>query len=117
MKKICTTKEQSQKLIELGLDVNTADMWLQHIGYSVIDGIESPLYLPTIVRDEPTDKDIPAWSLTVLLDILAEQDFIIKTIGNEFNIDIPIRHCKIWFSSLLDAAFEMVVWMKKNGKI
>ena len=24
MKKICTTKEQSQKLIELGLDVNTA---------------------------------------------------------------------------------------------
>lgn len=47
MKKICTTKEQSQKLIELGLDVNTADMWYQHIGYSIIDGIESPLMLFT----------------------------------------------------------------------
>ena len=26
MNKICTTIEQSQKLIELGVDVNTADM-------------------------------------------------------------------------------------------
>ena len=70
MNKICTSIEQSKKLIELGLDVNTADIWYQHIGYSVIDGIESPLYLPTIVRDEPTDKDIPAWSLAALLGVL-----------------------------------------------
>ena len=27
MNKICTSKEQSQKLIDLGIDINTADMY------------------------------------------------------------------------------------------
>ena len=31
MKKICTTIEQSKKLIELGIDVRTADMHWQYI--------------------------------------------------------------------------------------
>jgi hypothetical protein len=61
------------------------------------------------------------WSLAALLNILAKQDFIIKSLkrNNEYqyNIDIPSRHCKIWFSSLLDAAFEMICWLKENKKI
>ena len=125
MNKICTSLEQSKKLIELGIDVNTADMVYQSVEDEYGDG-----EWEAIPRNNSLnigyDDDIPCWSLSALLGILAEQHFIIKAntnwkdmikVGNEFNIDIPIRHCKIWFPSLLDAAFEMVWWLKENGKI
>ena len=119
MNKICcTSPEQSKKLIELGIDVNTADMWYQHIGWKhLADNSEVPVYFPMITRDRESDEDIPAWSLNGLMDILAKQDFRIKCVNNQFNIDIPSRHCKIWFPSLLEAAFEMVVYLLKENKI
>ena len=113
MNKICTSLEQSQKLIELGIDIKTADM-------DYIPFANNPQEYDCIINvwNNEHEKDwIPAWSLSALLGILTEQDFIIKTVGNEFNIDIPIRHCKIWFSSLLDAAFEMVCWLLENKNI
>ena len=111
MDKICTSIEQSKKLIELGVDVKTADMywWTTSLKY-YIEAMDDGDF-------NETEGDVRAWSLSALLSILAKQDFTIKSIGNEFNIDIPIRHCKIWFSSLLDAAFEMVCWLKENNKI
>ena len=109
-----TDVEQSKKLAEI-LPLESADMFL------AIDGtlpIMSKYIIDGLV---PADKTaIPCWSLAALLNILAKQDFIIKSDerndGFHYNIDIPSRHCKIWFSSLLDAAFEMVCWLKKNGK-
>lgn len=129
MNKICTTIEESKKLIELGIDVNTADMVYGYIApYDFSDrmydgGYDKIPYIKDFFKFNPNfseneyDGGLPAWSLSALLSILTEQDFIIKTIENEFNIDIPIRHCKVWFSSLLDAAFEMVVWLLKNKKL
>lgn len=70
MNKICTTIEQSQKLVELGIDVNTADTWYQYIGDSFKDGITKPVYFLMVMRDDPSEKDIPAWSLSALLNIL-----------------------------------------------
>lgn len=124
MNNICTSFEQSKKLIELGIDVNTADMcWTNHLFNAFLSSwrIESTSpqeYKNLLDRFAVRGYLIePAWSLTALLDMLTEQDFVIKTVGNEFNIDIPIRRCKIWFSSLLDAAFEMVCWLKENNEI
>ena len=118
MNKICTSIDQSKKLIELGIDVNTADMF-----WDTAEPLER--IVPTVgsISDyyDMEDWAIPAWSLSALTDILSKQDFIIKSLerNNEYqyNIDIPIRHCKIWFSSLLDAAFEMVCWLKENNKL
>ena len=108
--KICTDIEQSKRLIELGIDVNTAD-----IIYNIFDK-------SCIRHDTPIDNyHRPAWSLSALLDILSKQKFIIKCLERhneyQYNINIPSRHCNIWFSSLLDAVFEMVVWLKENNKI
>jgi len=103
--------EQSRKLAEI-LPIESADMFLAMNG--TIPVMSKYIDDGLVTADETA---IPCWSLAALLGILTKQDFIIKTIGNEFNIDIPIRHCKIWFSSLLDAAFEMIVWLKENGKI
>lgn len=57
--KICTSIEQSQKLVELGIDANTADMI-----YNVFD--------ESYVRHGiPIDKyHTPAWSLAALLEVL-----------------------------------------------
>lgn len=37
MNKICTNLEQSKKLIELGIDVNTADMCYRIVAYNPND--------------------------------------------------------------------------------
>jgi len=110
MNKICTSIEQSKKLIELGVDINTADMY-----WSLTNQNHPPVIGKYCA--EYGGMRLPAWSLSALFDILTEQDFTIKAIGNKFNIDIPIRHCKIWFSSLLDAAFEMICWLKRERNI
>ena len=121
--KAYTDLEQSKKLAEI-LPLESADMCWKRI-YDE-NHMMSDYRIELIPYRFYSGFGFPAWSLAALLGILAEQHFIIKAntnwkdmikVGNEFNIDIPIRHCKIWFPSLLDAAFEMVCWLKENGKI
>ena len=74
MNNICTSIEQSKKLLELGIDVNTADMvycielykegWKYSNEAYPIDG--------TLEGD-----DIPAWSLSALFNVLP------KIVNNE----------------------------------
>ena len=132
MNKICTSIEQSKKLIELGIDVNTADMvycielykegWKYSNEAYPIDG--------TLEGD-----DIPAWSLSALLEL-------IPPYLGEFSEGIDFGFGKAmngkWYSAhylqylqddnmksvktvtgdtAVDAAFEMVCWLKENGKI
>lgn len=63
--KICTTLEQSKKLIKLGIDVNTAD-------FAYLNGNESGLFILTdkYKQSDYLQCDTPAWSLTALLDLL-----------------------------------------------
>ena len=62
---ICTTKEQSQRLLELGLKPETADMYI----------FDDEVYI-----GKPNIDDIPAWSLHRLIEILdstlVEFDFL-----------------------------------------
>lgn len=61
---ICTTKEQSKRLLELGLKPETADMYI----------FDDEVYI-----GKPNVDDIPAWSLHRLIEIL-DSPFI------EFNV-------------------------------
>lgn len=80
MAQIATTIEQSKKLIELGIDVNTADMY-----YSIIDDTDelsednSLLYVNREVDwDEVSvyDRACPAWSLSALMELLSYGDIL-----------------------------------------
>ena len=118
--KLYTDIEQSKKLAEI-LPLESADMFY-HYNVGVKSYYEdTPRVIQVNNHFAFFHRDIPCWSLAALLGILAEQDFIIKSLerNNEYqyNIDIPSRHCKIWFSSLLDAAFEMVCYLKENNKL
>ena len=115
MNNICTSVEQSQKLIELGIDVNTADMYyftiIRNYPYSqgkiktiakIMDGSFSSNY------------DIPAWSLAALFELMPGVNFYKS--GNKIKIENAYRTIRNDIS-LIDAAFEMICWLKENNKI
>lgn len=71
---ICTTIEQSKRLLELGLDNDTADMFhpAQHIGKDIVRYSDSPMR----VQEEHFEifvDDLPAWSLHRLIAMLPDR--------------------------------------------
>lgn len=71
---ICTTREQSERLLSLGLKKTTADMKYpctrEYYGGVLTEGTSS---LPIIIDtedDDITEYDIPAWSLHRLLEMM-----------------------------------------------
>ena len=124
MNKICTSIEQSKKLIELGIDVNTADMH-----YVLID-CDKEIYYIGIGNYMGILPHYPAWSLTALLDMLdyevvdAEGESCYLKIDKD-DIEYQIRYEDRWNSGIetkwydnsLDAAFEMVCRLKENNLI
>ena len=71
---ICTTREQSERLLALGLKKETADMKYpctrEYYGGVLTEGTSS---LPIIIDtedDDVTEYDIPAWSLGRLIEMM-----------------------------------------------
>jgi hypothetical protein len=96
--KVCTSRQQSQKLLEIGLKRETADMVYQP--HYTKCGTLKNYYEPTILKgnmrkfvinNDVDFKDyIPAWSLNRLLDIY-----------------IPISDPSMW--SLKDVNFDKLI--------
>ena len=81
---ICTTKEQSQRLLELGLKPETADMYYLWLG-------GNDYRLKVVVDNNPLKYNmyktyIPAWSLHRLLEILNPTivEFAISTLEDAY---------------------------------
>ena len=145
MNKICTSIEQSRKLIELGIDMNTADMvycvelykegWKYSNEAYPIDG--------TLEGD-----DIPAWSLSALLKFIKSEIYGETIYGDTITYKVDFRKYKltddvdlyqIAYGSIkfdvdgqysfkdmintgekedpIDAAFQMVCWLKTEKYI
>lgn len=157
---IATTREQSQKLIELGLKPETADM-VYHYRKSRMAALEWELlpYRPTLrgefwtperisklkslfhknpdgtpmtgeqVFDNLWGKDVPAWSLSRLLELLPES--IEQENRPNANLDIS-SDGQYWFISyeelgydlkhqemkqdLFDAVISTIEWLVSEGK-
>lgn len=100
--KICTSPEQSKKLMELGIDVNTADMFYRDNGVDVKLMWE---HLPDV------QVTTPAWSLVALFDLFPNGSILRKSDKGKYFMFGNM------FDNPIDAAFEMVVWLKENNKI
>ena len=109
MAKICTSIEQSKKLIELGVDVNTADMYYDVNSY----GIQSK---PEVAIGKVWSKDIPAWSLTALIGLMPKFS-LEKDISNNAGYLLCYNYNTTYYDEPVDAAFEMICWLKKYKKI
>lgn len=123
MKQICTTVEQSKKLIELGLDIETSDMYwdFQETGYILI---------ADELRYYHNDSEIPAWSLAALFELLPKEiefysdecEFIpllsrYYDDKSKFICNYDNGACEHWYieDSPVDAVYNMLVWTIENG--
>jgi hypothetical protein len=75
---ICTTREQSERLLALGLKKETADMWYPHFAKTC------PIPL---VDETLSSADIPAWSLHRLIE-MALKDLYICGISFVYNGEV-----------------------------
>ena len=133
---ICTSIEQSKKLIELGIDINTADIIYTNFYGKITKSLPMPKEAYDILKCPiDGDKYAPAWSLSALLEL-------IPPYLGEFKDGIDFEFSKAmnskWYSAhyikfndsglasfnktvtgdtAIDAAFKMVCWLKENGKI
>ena len=115
MNKICTSIKQSKKLIELGIPKNTADMRIgNYVGKSgKVDGTNVHYYTKEESFGAP--EIIPAWSLNALLELIPNWTMD-KT--DKVNLTCnPYYHCESCYEDPIDAAFEMVCWLKENNKL
>lgn len=95
MNKICTSIEQSKKLIELGIDVNTADMCWQNNEF------------PIGFND---DNAVPAWSLAALLGVIPNVSLNAFKDGN-WNAAIEQQNGKMIYvdkDNPVDACVELI---------
>lgn len=89
---ICTTKEQSERLLALGLKKETADMMLRWLyRYKNID-----FYLP-ILSEIETHKDTPAWSLHRLMILAEMKGTAFLDLNTAYETTISIIAAKIRF--------------------
>ena len=140
MNKICTSIDQSKKLIKLGIGVNTADMyWWDSSKRYYIEAMDD--------GDFNEKGDIPAWSLTALMNLLPSEftevgkysttTYVIKIRKYKFTDEVNLHQIAYgtykWYEDggytwkdmintgekedFLDACVEMVCWLKENGKI
>ena len=111
MNKICTSIEQSKKLIELGVDVNTADMYWWFSG--------KRYYIEAMDDGDFNEEEghIRAWSLAALLDILPCNLKLVLAI-NDFQGDRKekyvigsVEHDKYdcFADNPIDACYEMII--------
>ena len=131
MAQIATTIEQSKKLIELGIDVNTADMF--YYKENIFNNALSVFNGQLLVRGNSELKDedtIPAWSLSALIELMPA--YLITNgkrttniqmrklddgnIGFYYFINQETNIIKGGINSI-DAAFEMMCYLLKNKLI
>lgn len=128
MNKICTSIEQSRKLVELGINIKTSDMYYLY-DYNINEYEDDAQIISQSELGQHFSlfpEDIPAWSLSALLELMPER---IK-IGEELSFCLTSKKSLTGFGfgynlngttfvkdNPVDAAFEMVCWLKENNKI
>lgn len=121
--KTFTDLGQSKKLAEI-LPLDSADCFYKRFvdNYNAIQYI-----LETYPYNKGADKihDLPCWSLSALLDVLPRIEHLRPSI--DLNPKLDSNEVAIYYHSedspyivkdnLIDAAFEMICWLKENKKI
>ena len=130
MNKICTDIKQSKKLIELGIDVNTADMFWELLYDDKRRCIPlSPLYKSYDDVLYVRQWTEPAWSLTALLGLMPnidkfepriEKSLLDADKHNPYGCVYSDGSYALHFyyaDNPLDAAFEMMRWLLYSRKL
>ena len=125
MTKVCTTIKQSRKLFELGIDIKTADMYYMYRHWEIDEntvGAQSDAHIgfnPDSYYGADNGKTyhyVPAWSLTALLGLIPKFSLEKDVSGNE-GYQLHYNYNTIYYDDPVDAAFDMICWLKEHNKI
>lgn len=109
-----TSKEQSEKLVELGLDQSTADMF-----YTSLDDYKTPWVWVSKPGMHP--NDIPCWSIGALIELTPIINGETAVAGKAFPEKYVCSYRSnpnIQFGDTLnDAVYNMIVWLLQNNYI
>lgn len=121
--KTFTDLEQSKKLTEI-LSLDSADCFYRRF----VDNYNAIQYtLETYAYNKGADKnhDVPCWSLAALLGVLPRIEHLRPSI--DLNPKLDSNEVAIYYHSedspyivrdnLIDAAFEMICWLKENNEL
>ena len=117
---ICTTKEQSERLLALGLKKETADMTIHIKGDGGWYVTAEPFYewgddMNTIPSLEETEQILPAWSLGRLIKLMP-RTAIMHTEEGDARIDIDMYAIEILVSdNSIAEAVSVIEWLIKEG--
>lgn len=125
MNKMCTTIEQSKKLIELGIDTDTADMCYKCIVEDPYDLIVRPYSdwkeeYKVLLRSGDA-KVYPAWSLAALFSVIPEgliENYYIPNIQKEngkYSIAYGDEELLCEADNPVDACYKMIIKLKEKG--
>ena len=107
---VCTSIEQSNRLVELGINPKTADM-----GWFKAYSLREEIYKPYIkgYKLENHQSDIPAWSMHKLIEIISTD----ITFKNEFII--INNNTKMFNSStnIYDNLIDVIEYLINDNKI
>ena len=98
----CTTREQSERLLKLGLKKETADMAIE-------SDLESTYEVYYISAYPPSKRGIPAWSLHRLIEMIDDECVI-----HLDNFTIAGRLFEV-YDNLYDNIVDCIEWLIKEG--
>ena len=106
---ICTSREQSERLLALGLKKETADMkWL---GCSDENG--DIYHLLSDVPHHFRSTDIPAWSLGRLLALVNGEDWRAEITLKDERYGIHYGYNTNWYDDIFEA---VIAWIEEDIK-
>ena len=103
MTKICTSIEQSKKLIESGIDKTTSDM---HYDKDSLENYYSPI--PLIGKYSEIHDQFPCWSLAALLNIIGNI-FKYSLDYNGISFILTVGDFEVTNKTAVDACYDMIV--------
>lgn len=141
MNQICTTKEQSSRLLEAGVRPDTADCYLQRItetddwsNNNVLDEIIESWMNKQVLLD--MDGRYPAWSLSKLIDMMPKSyqddiDGMVYYLSGNF---VELMYASDWIKdgegdntyncaksfdkeNLMDNVVDAIEWLIKRGHL
>ena len=127
--KAYTDLEQSRKLAKI-LPIESADMcYIKHASSDNptwrFDDDIPPMILGNVPINEVNEETLPCWSLAALIKVLPEIEYLKPSIDLSPLLDsdkVAIYYLLedspyITKDNLLDAVFEMLLWLKENNKL
>jgi len=123
---VCTTIEQSKALLDAGLDIESADMYYRYDYNEHTCENSVPKILEVSVWDDPNCKDIPAWSVGKLINLMP--DTMYGPYPPDHSTDLMINNKVVNYfdwtgmqhgpdftgGSLRDNCVETIKWLLKN---